>query len=175
MFGNKAKISLEEGTEIMLTGGIWHQTDHDFTYKTIDNPTMTSLMRQAFSGSNGSTRKVLLAGSGLIEHLSNQNYHKVMSVNDRVVKWGVDFDLIVSKFGTLYVVRSEVFDLCGMDNHCMVIDPEYITKYSHIPFSADRISFHKQCVRNTEAVVLTEASCLVLRYPTAHMRIIPEA
>lgn len=175
MFGNKAKISLEEGTEIMLTGGIWHQTDHDFTYKTIDNPTMTSLMRQAFSGSNGSTRKVLLAGSGLIEQLSNQNYHKVMSVNDRVVKWGVDFDLIVSKFGTLYVVRSEVFDLCGMDNHGMVIDPEYITKYSHIPFSADRISFHKQGVRNTEAVVLTEASCLVLRYPTAHMRIIPEA
>ena len=107
MFGNKAKISLEEGTEIMLTGGIWHQTDHDFTYKTIDNPTMTSLMRQAFSGSNGSTRKVLLAGSGLIEHLSNQNYHKVMSVNDRVVKWGVDFDLIVSKFGTLYVVEAK--------------------------------------------------------------------
>lgn len=173
MFGNKAKITLEGGTEIMLTGGIWHQTDHDFTYKTIDNPTMTSLMRQAFSGSNGSTRKVLLAGSGLIEQLSNQNYHKVMSVNDRVVKWGVDFDLIVSKFGTLYVVRSEVFDLCGMDNHGMVIDPEYITKYSHIPFSADRISFHKQGVRNTEAVVLTEASCLVLRYPTAHMRIIP--
>lgn len=58
---------------------------------------------------------------------------------------------------------------CGM-----VIDPEYITKYSHIPFTADRISFHKQGVRNTEAVVLTEASCLVLRYPGAHMRIMAE-
>ena len=28
-------------------------------------------------------------------------------------------------------------------------------------------------VRNTDALVLTEASCLTLRYPAAHMRIEP--
>jgi len=67
-----------------------------------------------------------------------------------------------------------VFDLCGMEDYGMIVDPEYITKYSHVPFSAERISFHKQGVRNTEAVVLTEASCLVLRYPNAHMRIVPQ-
>ncbi len=95
-----------------------------------------------------------------------------MSVNDRVVKWGVDFDLIVSKFGTLYVVRSEVFDLCGMDNHGMVIDPEYITKYSHVPFRTERLNLRSAGVRNTDAIVITEASCLVLRYPGSHLRII---
>ncbi|MDE6359484.1 MAG: hypothetical protein K2L29_07825, partial [Duncaniella sp.] len=52
-----------------------------------------------------------------------------------------------------------------------VIDPEYITKYYHVPFQAERISFRRQGVRNTEAVVLTESSCLVLRYPESHMRI----
>ena len=74
------------------------------------------------------------------------------------VVWGIDFHRIVSKFGTLYVHHSEVFDLCGKENCGMVIDPEYITKYTHVPFSADRISFRKQGVRNTEGVVLTEAS-----------------
>lgn len=174
LFGNKRKITVEDGSEVMLTGGIWNQTDRLFSYKTLDSDVLTSMMRNAFSDSNGSTRKVLLAGSGLIEQLSNLNIQRVITSNERVTKWGVDFDQIVSKFGTLYVARSEVFDLCGMDGYGMIIDPEYITKYSHIPFSAERISFHKQGVRNTEAVVLTEASCLVLRYPNAHMRIIPD-
>jgi len=175
MFGNKKKITVEDGSEVMLTGGIWHQTDKDFTYDpaTLDNKTLISMMRRAFSESNGSTRKVLLAGSGLIERLNTLDMHRVVSGNQRVTKWGVDFDYLVSKFGSLYVARCEVFDLCGMEDFGMVIDPEYITKYSHIPFSAERISFHKQGVRNTEAVVLTEASCLVLRYPNAHMRILP--
>ena len=29
-------------------------------------------------------------------------------------------------------------------------------------------------IRNTDALVLTEASCLTLRYPAAHMRIVPK-
>lgn len=177
LFGNKKTITVDGGTEVMLTGGIWNQTDKDFTYDpaSLDNKTLISMMRRAFSDSNGSTRKVLLAGSGLIERLNTLDAHRVISGNERVTKWGVDFDYLVSKFGSLYVARCEVFDLCGMDDYGMVIDPEYITKYSHIPFSAERISFHKQGVRNTEAVVLTEASCLVLRYPNAHMRIIPNS
>lgn len=176
LFGTKRNLALPDGTIVMLTDGIWNQTDKQFTYTPADlnDTSLTSMMRQAFSGTNGSTRKVLLAGSGLIETLSRLTINRVISAGERVTKWGVDFDQIVSKFGTLYVARSEVFDLCGMDNHGMVIDPEYITKYSHIPFSAERISFHKQGLRNTEAVVLTEASCLVLRHPTAHMRIIPD-
>lgn len=177
LFGHRGKITLEDGTEIMLTGGIWHQTDKVFNYSpsSLDNRMLISMMRKAFSESNGSTRKVLLAGSGLLEKINSLEVNRVISGNQRVTKWGVDFDFAVSKFGSLYIVRCEVFDLCGMENHGMIIDPEYITKYSHIPFSAERISFHKQGVRNTEAVVLTEASCLVLRYPNAHMRIIPDA
>lgn len=175
LFGKKTKITTADG-EIMLTGGIWNQTDKEFKYDSegLTNDTLISMMRHAFADSNGSTRKVLLAGSGLIERLNKLDSKRVISGNERMTKWGVDFDYLVSKFGSLYVARCEVFDLCGMEDHGMVIDPEYITKYSHIPFSAERISFHKQGVRNTEAVVLTEASCLVLRYPKAHMRIIPQ-
>lgn len=175
LFGRQGVLQLSDGKEVMLTGGIWHQTDNKYEYKTLDSSEVVSMMRKAFSGGNGSTKKILLAGSGLLEKLSNLEYHRVLKAGDRVTKWGVDFDQIVSKFGTLYVTRCEVFDLCGMDDYGMVIDPEFLTKYSHIPFSAERISFHKQGVRNTEAVVLTEASCLVLRFPDSHMKIMPEA
>ena len=34
------------------------------------------------------------------------------------------------------------------------------------------LDLKKSGQRNSDAVVLTEASCLVLRYPEAHMRII---
>ncbi|MDE6394405.1 MAG: DUF5309 domain-containing protein [Duncaniella sp.] len=176
LFGEKNKLTISpDNKEIMLTGGIWHQAEKEFVYSTdsISNTTLISMLRQAFTDSNGSKRKVLIGGSGLIEQLNRLELSHVLIGSQHVTKWGVDFDCIVSKFGTLYVVHSEVFDLCGMDDYGMVIDPEYITKYSHIPFSAERISFHKQGVRNTEAVVLTEASCLVLRYPKAHMRIVP--
>ncbi|MDE6377433.1 MAG: DUF5309 domain-containing protein [Duncaniella sp.] len=177
LFGTKTKITLNDGKDVMLTGGVWHQAAKEFHYSSSASAIkedMISMMREAFSGTNGSPRKILLAGSSLIETLSRQDVQRTISDNHRVTKWGIDFDEIVSKFGTLYVVRSEVFDLCGMPEAGMVIDPEYITKYVHIPFSADRISFSKQGVRNTEGVVLTEASCLVLRYPEAHMRILPK-
>jgi hypothetical protein len=70
------------------------------------------------------------------------------------------------------VVHSETFDLCGHSDDGIIIDPEYLQKYSHIPFSAMVLDLKKSGQRNTDAVVLTEASCLVLRYPEAHMRIV---
>ena len=66
----------------------------------------------------------------------------------------------------------EIFDECGMAECGMVIDPEYLQKYSHVPFSTESLNLKKSGLRNTDALVLTEASCLVLRYPNAHMRII---
>ena len=133
-----------------------------------------SLMRKAFTQGAGSTRKIMVAGSGLIEDLSKFDYTRTVSSGDTETIWGVNFNKIVSKFGTIYVAHSEIFDLCDMPECGMVIDPEYLTKYSHQPFTADRISFRKQGVRNTEAIVLTEASCLILRYPDAHLRITPK-
>ncbi len=42
----------------------------------------------------------------------------------------------------------------------------------HVPFQAENLDLRKSGQRNTDAVVLTEASCLVLRYPNAHMKVI---
>ncbi|MCM1077554.1 MAG: DUF5309 domain-containing protein [Bacteroides sp.] len=178
LFGARARVALPDGSdEILFTGGIWNQTDRTYNYVpgAFTNEDLTSLSRAAFTGRSGSSRKVLIAGSGLIENLSVLPNSRVITAEEKETVWGIDFHLIVTKFGTLYVHHSEVFDLCGKENSGMVIDPDYITKYSHVPFSAERISFRKQGVRNTEGVVLTEASCLVLRHPDSHLRIEPLA
>lgn len=131
-------------------------------------------MREAFTGNAGNKRKVLVGGSGLIELLNKMEMTKVVMSTESVVKWGIDFSEIRSKFGKLYVLLSEVFDECGMAYNGMIIDPEYLQKYSHIPFTTESLNLKQAGVRNTDAIVLTEASCMTLRYPRAHLRIIGE-
>lgn len=157
-----------------FTGGIWSQAGAEFAYSpsAFTGDTVIELMRKAFTGSGGSTRKVLLAGSGLIERLNKLEMARTVREESERMVWGINFSRMVSKFGSLHVHLCEVFDLCGMPDAGIVIDPAYLTKYSHIPFSAERISFRRNGTRNTEGVVLTEASCLVLRHPKAHMRIV---
>lgn len=173
LMGHRCRLTVPSGEEIMLTGGIWNQTDNDYSYSAITSENdLVGLCKQAFQHNAGSSRKILLAGSDLIEALHKIDRTRVISSEKAVTKWGLDFTEIHSKFGTLYVLLSEVFDQCGMPANGMVIDPEYITKYSHVPFRTERLDLKAAGVRNTDAIVITEASCLVLRYPKTHMRII---
>lgn len=173
LFGHRNRFDLPDGSgEVMLTGGIWEQAARDFSFGgKVDATTLPALMRQAFTASGGSRAKVMIAGSGLIERLSLLDYTRVVQAGGKSVHWGIDFDTIVSKFGTLNVIHSEIFDLCGHENDAIIIDPEYVTKYTHIPFNAQSLNLKQAGVRNTDAIVMTEASCVVLRYPEAHVRV----
>lgn len=177
LFGVKGSLYDSNKKEnVMLTGGIWAQAGKEFSYSEDDfsQDTVIDMMREAFTGNAGSKRKVLIGGSGLIGRLNKLDYTKVVSAREGVAKWGIDFSEMTSKFGKLYVLLSEVFDECGMPDEGMIIDPEYMQKYSHLPFGTEALSLKSAGLRNTSALVLTEASCLVLRYPKAHMRITME-
>ncbi len=65
-----------------------------------------------------------------------------------------------------------MFDQCGHSDDGMVIDPAYLTKYVHVPFHSEQLDLRRSGTRNTSAVVITEASCVVLRYPDSHLRVI---
>ena len=103
--------------------------------------------------------------------MNNLSFSKVVGAMDTVTYWGIDFTELRSKFGTLYVVLNEVFDQCDHANDGLIIDPQYLTKYSHIPFKVEHLDLKSSGVRNTDALVATEASCLVLRHPNAHVRV----
>lgn len=173
LFGSRMRLTDPvKQEEVMLTGGIWNQAGKETRYTEMDHETLVALTREAFTGSGGSSKKILVGGSELIAALNSMDHQHVVTGQNNVTRWGIDFTEIRTKFGALYVVMSEVFDQCGHAGDGLVIDPEYITKYSHIPFSTERLNLRKSGQRNTDAVVITEASCLVLRYPSAHMRIV---
>ena len=159
---------------VYFTGGIWNQAGKDFCLESSVELTasrMVDLMHDAFTSNAGSKRKILIGGSDLISRISKLDYNRVITAGQHVSKWGIDFTELRSKFGCLYLLLSEVFDEVGMSECGIVIDPEYIQKYTHIPFSTEQLNLKKSGVRNVDALVMTEASCLVLRYPNAHMRI----
>lgn len=176
LFGQKARVLDPEkgGEAISLTGGIWAQAGGEYTYygNTPETDFIVGLTRKAFTGQAGSKRKVLVGGSDLIDYINRFSISRVAGAEQVTTHWGIDFRELHSKFGTLYVIHSEVFDACGHSADGMVIDPEYLTKYSHVPFRTERLDLKKSGVRNTNAVVITEASCLVLRYPNAHLRVV---
>lgn len=178
LFGHKAKINdPDKKSEVYLTGGIWKQAGKQVSYVPgqLTSERWLEMMSTMFTGHEGSNRKVLIAGTDLITALSKMTLddnRRVLMPEHRVSRWGLDFTELVSKFGTLYVIHSEVLDSCGHAADGIVIDPEYLTKYVHTPFKADTLDLRTSGQRNTQAVVLTEISCLVLRYPDAHCRII---
>ena len=175
LFGRSMKVfDTEKQETVTLTEGIWHQAgkETELELDTLDTGKLVDVMRQAFTGNAGSRRKVLIAGSGLIAALNKLESSKVISALEQETVWGIDFNIIQSKFGRLYVVFSEVFDAVNRPDDGIIIDPEYIQKHCFIPVRADRLDLRGSGQRNTEAMVLTEASCLTLRYPNAHTRII---
>lgn len=175
LFGHRARfIAPDKNEEVLLTGGIWWQAgkEHNISIDTFKEADMVKLCKTAFTESGGSSKKILLAGSNLITLLHSLEYSKVLTATQTVTKWGIDFTEYVTKFGTLYIVMSELFDQCGHANDGIIIDPEYITKYIHTPLHIDRLDLRTSGVRNTEAVVVTEASCVVLRHPGTHIRVI---
>lgn len=176
LFGTKARLTdPQKLDEVLFTRGIWNQAGSE-TAVSLDNLTQDGLidmMKDAFTGTAaGSPRKILVAGSQLIMALNKLESTKVIMASETVTRWGIDFNEIRSKFGSLYVIHSEVFDQCGHECDGLIIDPQYMTKYTHVPFRVERLDLKRSGVRNTEALVATEASCLVLRHPKTHLRVL---
>jgi hypothetical protein len=175
IFGAKARITDDDKRqEVYLTGGIWEQAANKFEYLSEDFTTATliDMARQAFTGTNGSSRKVLVGGSAFIEKLSKLDVDITRQASSTFVKWGLEFNEIRTNFGSFYVIHSEVFDQCGHAADALAIDLAYLTKYCHVPFHTEKLDLRRSGLRNTDAIVITEASCLVLRHPKAHMRIV---
>ncbi len=161
--------------DVSLTGGIWWQAGKEYQYDTAEDfshSMLVDIMQQSFTGNAGNKRKILIAGSDLISNLSKMEFYRTISNDNEMMKWGLDFNEITTKFGKLYVMHSEIFDECGMSSNGLIFDPEYIQKWSHVPFGSQSLDLKKAGIRNTDALVLTEASCMTLRYPNAHMRIV---
>lgn len=175
LFGIKGKVyDPVKGETVTMTGGIWPQAGREIAVNldSFDSAALVDMLKATFAKNSGSRRKVLMAGSDLISALNKIEHSHVITARDQVTAWGIDFSELQSKFGKLYVIYSDIFDVMGMSGNGIIVDPEYIQKHVFIPFNAETLDLRGSGQRNCEALVMTEASCLTLRYPETHARIV---
>ena len=175
LFGCKGRLFDSKKNEyVYITQGIWSQAGREIELdlNDITPENFISLCRQIFTGNNGSRKRLLIGGSRFVEAVSKMKTSEKVIFGQMHNKWGLETREIITNFGSLYILHSEVFDQCGHDGDAMVLDQAFLTKFSHIPFRPEKLNLRASGSRNTDAVVLTEAACLVLRNPDVHVRIL---
>lgn len=181
LFGAKNVIRhpLKDGAETWFTGGIWYMAGKDIEVGTWDAAKKTAIItddnlvditKDLFVGTGiGNKRKILLCGSEMLSAFSKIKSDK-FRLKDTVECWNLKFKSWDTDFGEMLVIHHELFDLNGMKDCGFALDPEYLTKKTHLSWSRNILDLKKAGVRNTDAVVIQEVACLYLRYAKAHAR-----
>lgn len=181
LFGakNRIKHSTKDNMDTWFTGGIWYQAGKDITVghwdkekstAVISDDNLVEISKDLFVGTGiGNKRKVLLVGSDMLEAFSKIESEK-FRLKDNVESWNLKFKSWNTDFGELLLIHHELFDLNGMPDYGFALDPEYLTKKTHVSWTRNVLDLKKAGIRNTDAVVIQEVACLYLRYAKAHAR-----
>ncbi len=181
LVGAKAIIYDDDDKEVYLTGGILWQAGKKFIYGSAGTQQITfeelvKLTESAFTGNAGNKEKVFLVGSGLLTNLSLISYGtNQKNAATTVVEYGITFKEITTNFGTLWVIHDESFDEIGLTDTGLVIDVEFLRKYSIEELHTDDLDLRKAGDRNVDARTISEISGLVLQNPNAHIRVVKYA
>lgn len=167
-----------EGQLVHLATGLWWQmteeTSIDFA-KPMTDFDWNELGKEIFEGNNGSDRRFLFAGPELMLQISNiPSYAKQLEAKNTEVVLGLRVYKIETPFGELLVkpmgtLFSGYFSKCGM-----VIDVNYLKKFSMEPLTATVLELDKTGQRRVKnAVRMHETYSLFLENLPVHRRIVP--
>lgn len=182
LFGDKACIHhrTKDGAATWFTKGIWWMAGKDVVVgvkddtkgeTVISDEDLVNISKDLFVGTGiGNKRKILLCGSDMLKAFSKIQSDK-FRLKDTVEIWNLKFKSWETDFGEILTIHHELFDLNGMSDCGFALDPEFLTKKTHLSWSRNILDLKKAGVRNTDAVVLQEVSCLYLRYAKAHARL----
>ena len=84
--------------------------------------------------------------------------------------WNLKFKSWDTDFGEVLTIHHELFDANGMSDYGFALDPEYLSKKTHVSWGRNVLDLKKAGIRNTDAVVIQEVACIYLRYAKAHAR-----
>lgn len=181
MFGVKRVINhvSKDGMNTWFTGGIWWMAGKDIevgewnTEKNIaeiSDENLVDITKDLFVGTGiGNKRKILFCGSDMLAAFSKIKSDK-FRLKDTVEVWNLKFKSWDTDFGEVLTIHHELFDINGMSDYAFALDPDYLSKKTHVSWGRSVIDLKAAGVRNTEAVVIQEVSCLYLRYAKAHAR-----
>ena len=167
------------GMATWFTGGIWYMAgkdievgEWDFQKKcaVISDENLVDITKDLFVGTGiGNKRKILFCGSDMLSAFSKIKSDK-FRLKDTVEVWNLKFKSWDTDFGEVLTIHHELFDANGMSDCGFALDPEYLTKKTHVSWSRNILDLKKAGIRNTDAVVIQEVACLYLRYAKAHAR-----
>lgn len=166
-----------------FTRGITRDIEKELQYGTstvgdrsITKDQYNGWLKEVFDGNNGSSSRILFAGSGLIKSLSQiDDFERNVSAMEKDVSLGVNVRKIDTYFGTLDIVLAPLFRETGWEDCGLVLDLEHITKHEFVPLSVTELDLKSSGQKNADARVIQEVSALTLRYPDCHAIIRPKA
>jgi hypothetical protein len=181
LFGDKHVIyhTTKDGMATWFTGGIWYMAGKDIEVgewnaekncAVISYENLVDITKDLFVGTGiGNKRKVLLCGSDMLSAFSKIKSDK-FRLKDTVEVWNLKFKSWDTDFGEVLTIHHELFDLNGMSDCGFALDPDYLSKKTHVSWGRNVLDLKEAGISNTNAVVLQEVSCLYLRYAKAHAR-----
>lgn len=177
LFGvkGKSKDPRKSGADVYFTGGIYWMVGKKMGLGTISggaatitDDEMVDFLKDLFTGNDsGNGQKIGFAGSDALAALAKMKSERFKVVKE-FEKWGLKFTSFDSNFGKLLVMHHELMDKNEKSDEILVIDPEYLRKKHFITWNRQEYDMAKLAKRDTQAVVMKEASCCYLTYPNAH-------
>jgi hypothetical protein len=160
---------------VWITQGIWAQAGQDFSFNgTIDQPGLTLLCKNSFTKvASSGDRKMLICGGDIIEGLENipsTNQIRYIKEGERKAAYGLSVDLLISKFGVLYVAYDPTFDENGMSDKAFVLDAPMLVKWS-LGQKTQTFDFRSSGQADADGRVFIDNSGLRLRNPKSHIRV----
>ena len=181
LFGVKQVIKhvAKDGMNTWFTGGIWWMAGKDIEVgewnsekncAEITDDNLVDITKDLFVGTGiGNKRKILFCGSDMLSAFSKIKSEK-FRLKDTVEVWNLKFKSWDTDFGEVLTIHHELFDVNGMSDCGFAMDPEYLSKKTHVSWARNVLDLQKAGIRRTDAVVIQEVSCLYLRYAKAHAR-----
>lgn len=173
-FGKKFKMRTtnsrtQKAEDVYFTGGVWAQAgkEYDFKGQTVTAQNLVNLMKHAFTGNASGKQKLFICGSDMLEALEQVDYDKSIRVGAKAQAHGLEYNSIVSKFGTLLIVHDQSLDRAGRSSTGFILDPDMARKWT-MGWKTQVFDFKKSGDKDAEGRMLMEICGLVLKNPKAH-------
>lgn len=134
------------------------------------NANFNSWARTIFTGNNGSYKRIIFAGNGLVEWLMNiPVVEKRLDGAKSEVIGGIKFKVIETYFGDLLIRRHQSFDdVSGYTYNGLVLDLENVERRFREITNSEELNLDKTGQRRVTAFRITESWTMAFRNPLTH-------
>lgn len=146
------------------------------TDRTLNDDTMSGLMKDIFTGNAGNEKRFGFYGSSFGKYLYGiTDWTKYIKANDVEVTPGLTFNKYKHNYGELYMIYHPLFDQMGWDERMAVVDLDFLVKADMFKLKITDLLLEETGTEDSNAKVIKETSSLLTLYPEVHAIIDPKA